>query len=180
MYAVGLNNLPHYRLYKATDTRFDAILYGVHFALIKDAVRLKEVASSRIVVLIGFELIHSSFEVRNPEFRESFRYSFQGFGLLLVFHTLLDPKSFFGTVLRSAFLQFFGRISYSLYLYHWLIFVLLEYYLVEHHVLFKLSIMVPASVVLAWFSYQYVEHPGLRFGRRFIADRNAKSTPVVI
>jgi peptidoglycan/LPS O-acetylase OafA/YrhL len=172
VFGVGLDYLPHYRLYKATDTRFDAILYGVLFALIAGSSGFRIIVSSRLALFFGYALLLSSFFFRSPEFRESFRYSVQGLGLLLVFGNLIDSKSHSARLLRSGVFRFFGKISYSLYLYHWLIFVLVQHYFGGYPFVIRVALMLPLSVFLGWVSYRWVERPGLQFGRHFIASRN--------
>ena len=172
VFGVGLDYLPHYRLYKATDTRFDAILYGVLYALLAISSGFSNFASSRLTLFFGYVLLLSGFLFRSPEFRESFRYSVQGLGLILVFGNLIDSRSYSSRLLRSGFFQFFGRISYSLYLYHWLIFVLVQNYFGDRSFVFRVAVMLPLSIFLGWASYRWVERPGLQFGRHFITSRN--------
>lgn len=172
VFGVGLDYLPHDRLYKGTDTRFDSILYGVLFALLANSSGFSFFRTKWFPLFCGYALLASSFFFRNPEFRESFRYSVQGLGLFLVFGNLMDSKSFLSRLLRSDFFQFFGRISYSLYLYHWLIFVLVEYYFGDYPFLIRVALMLPLSVFFGWASYRWIECPGLQFGRHFIASRN--------
>lgn len=54
---------------------------------------------------------------------------------------------------------FVGKISYSFYLYHWLVAVVLLYVLVEEPSLLLSSIGVLLSFTLGWFSYKYIEVP---------------------
>lgn len=174
VFGVGLENLPHYRIYKATDTRFDSILFGVLFALIGSSSRFYGLVTRRSVVGVGILLLISGFAFRSDEFRESIRYSIQGVGLLLVFHFMIFQATLVGTVLRSAWMQFFGKISYSLYLYHWLVFVLVQHHLSDFSLLAKMGLMLSASIALAWLSFRFVEQPCLRFGRGFVASRAAQ------
>ena len=169
VFGVGLDHLPHYRLYKASDTRFDSILYGVLFALLANSRTFIEFVSKNMTFLIGVGLLVCSLLIRSNEFRESFRYSVQGLGLLFVCWRLMHPISFAARALRSDSLQFLGKISYSLYLYHWLVFVVVQYYLGHQPVFIKAAVMLPSSVFLAWASYHFVEQPGLRYGRAYIS-----------
>jgi peptidoglycan/LPS O-acetylase OafA/YrhL len=69
--------------------------------------------------------------------------------LILVSHPVL-------TFFNSKIINFFGNISYSLYLWHWPLFVLFGYFgLLNHYTSIYLLILI--SIVLASFSYYYVE-----------------------
>lgn len=53
--------------------------------------------------------------------------------------------------------QFFGNISYSLYLWHWPFFVLFQYFGVQYNYL-AIIILILLSVIAATLSYKYVEN----------------------
>lgn len=62
--------------------------------------------------------------------------------------------------------QFLGDISYSLYLWHWPIIILLPLAIgAELGTLTKLLVIV-ASVLLAYLSYRFIEQPFIRGGRK--------------
>lgn len=64
-----------------------------------------------------------------------------------------------GSVLRAAPMRFFGKISYSLYLWHWPVLVYAE--LAQEGtmpLLWRLG-MIALAVGLAWLSYRFVETP---------------------
>jgi peptidoglycan/LPS O-acetylase OafA/YrhL len=53
-----------------------------------------------------------------------------------------------------------GRISYSLYLWHWPVFVLAEHYILDHPLgALEVSYCIALSFVLAYLSYRFVEQP---------------------
>lgn len=64
-------------------------------------------------------------------------------------------------------MQFFGRISYSLYLWHWpLVVVAMQWLGTGHDVPLRWGLAAVAlSVLPAWLSYRYVEQPVRRRGR---------------
>ncbi len=73
--------------------------------------------------------------------------------------------------LEHPVLRFFGRISYSLYLYHMLAIVSVEHYLPHLHLRWAYPLMVVLSLGLACLSYYGVEKPFLGMRRRFQARK---------
>ena len=54
-------------------------------------------------------------------FAKSWRYSIQGLALFLLCASLILPARGATAWLRWGWMQYLGKISYSLYLYHWLV-----------------------------------------------------------
>ena len=61
-------------------------------------------------------------------------------------------------IFRSSFLVFFGKISYSLYLYHWPIAVALSYYFVDKTPLIYSFTGILISCLLGFVSYKLIEN----------------------
>jgi peptidoglycan/LPS O-acetylase OafA/YrhL len=86
-------------------------------------------------------------------------------GLVVTYsgHPLLRP-------LRSRWLGYLGQISYGLYLYHWIVYViarqLMEYYGFQHSTKFDLLRFV-VSFAVAALSWRYIERPILSLKDRF-------------
>ncbi|MDD3935992.1 acyltransferase [Rhodoferax sp.] len=171
VFDIGLANLKHYRIYKASDTRFDSIVYGVLFALLSRQNIFLQFFKSKFSKITGLLLLMMSLLVRDESFRETFRYSIQGIGLGLLFQHLIFERSVFKSILGLRLFVFFGEISYSLYLYHWLAFVFVDYYFHDVSVGIKISTMILLAVILATLSRYFVELPGLSYGARFRANR---------
>lgn len=169
VYDLGLDQLSHYRIYKATDTRFDSIVYGVLFSVLSRNIKFVRVVSSGHALVVGFSLLVLSLLITDPAYRETLRYSMQGLALMLVFQHLLFKSDVLMAILRFKFILFFGKISYSLYLYHWLVFVVIEHYFKMGPIWFKLILMIPISIIFATISFYYVERPGLRYGAKLRA-----------
>lgn len=86
-------------------------------------------------------------------------------GTALVIHAGNGGNSLIGGWLGSKLLVFFGLISYSLYLWHWPLFVFVRYVLEpgQSSLLFDAGLLISA-IGIATFSWRYVERP-FRRGR---------------
>jgi peptidoglycan/LPS O-acetylase OafA/YrhL len=81
-------------------------------------------------------------------------------GALLVIHAGCGGKSLAGALLSSAPATFIGRISYSLYLWHWPLLVAARYLLFRELAgPLELGLYAAAVVALAWASWRWVEQP---------------------
>lgn len=89
---------------------------------------------------------------------------------------LVYQDSFYGRLLRNRLLTWIGTISYSLYLFHYLILALLQYSLLNYEggVLLSNSrdagvsvLAMGISVLFAWFVFKKLETPFVNYGKRF-------------
>jgi peptidoglycan/LPS O-acetylase OafA/YrhL len=87
--------------------------------------------------------------------------------LATFFIILANQNSWF--LLRLPIVQFFGRISYSLYLWHWPVFVIGSYLGLTSFIGNRLGLML-LSIVFGYLSFRYIE--SLRFDK--------KVTPIII
>lgn len=196
------------RTYKATDTRIDSILYGCLLSVLlasqQVSVRLRDILrrlSGSTALCIGLALLLASLVIRNVLFREGIRYSVQGLALLLIFAAIFWGQSGLAQRIKvwlsTRWLVFIGRISYSLYLYHWLVFVALVEWFPRPEIgvllrtasspldvvaslaslaAIQLAIGLPLSILLAYASWRWVEQPLRRVGHDWaqrLANRNA-------
>ncbi|MBC3935362.1 acyltransferase [Undibacterium sp. CY7W] len=169
VYGVGLDHLLHYRIYKATDTRADSIMYGTCFALIQARYPVwAAYFAQRKAAIAGLLLMLASLLIRDENFRESWRYSIQGIALTLMFTYLITASNFVSHLLASQTMVYIGRISYSLYLYHWLVFGIITFWLPDWSLPARFCLMMLASFALADGSQRLVEAPFLRLGQRYL------------
>lgn len=163
---VGLDNLVHYRIYKATDTRFDSILYGTAFSiLIARYSCATDFFSKTWVFLFGILLMLATLLFRDEIFRETLRYSLQGIALACMFFQLVLTEGFFSRILASRAMVYIGRISYSLYLYHWLAYAIVSRWMPDAHLAMRMLVMGVLSFLSAHLSYRYIEQTFLKIGK---------------
>lgn len=82
-----------------------------------------------------------------------------GSGLVLLNHS---RKNVFSRILSNIFFQFIGKISYPLYLFHWVVLTYAIAYLNEEPSTELSLILIIISIFFAWLTYRYIEKP-LRF-----------------
>lgn len=164
----GLDTLSPYRIYKSTDTRVDSILYGALYALLwTHCKRFSRLAGGFALFAIGAALMLASLLVRDPVFRETWRYSLQGVALAAMFAWLVLRPSWGSRLLSHPVMVYIGRISYSLYLYHWLVLVCVERFLPDAPLPARMAVVCAGSFGAAHLSYRHVERLGQRWRHRF-------------
>ena len=165
------------RLYYGTDTRADALLMGCLFALLPAA---KLISGPRrwlnlAGVLSATGLIYLMFSVG---FSDGLLYQ-GGFTLvaflcgLLIFVAAYSPPRILSVLLSSLPLRWFGRISYGLYLWHWLV--------VRNTTFYYLGVFDPwaklgLAVAIAAASFYIVEWPFNKLKRRFTVSSKQSQT----
>jgi len=162
--------------YSATEARIDSIAFGcfmaylIHKPIQKEWVE-KHILKSRYF-FFGVIAIVSSLLVRDLFFRETFRYTIQNIGLFLILSNILFNSakiySAARSFLSSKILTYIGKLSYSLYLQHWLSLTIVSYALHAN----KLSIVWQLSfwgltIITTLVSYYVIEQPTLALRRKY-------------
>lgn len=118
---------------RATETRFDSLMYGCLLAMVMNP-WLDDVPRARpilefVVLLFCVALLLFSVLYRNEYFRITFRYSVQSIALIPLFWLAVARHDWWPfRILNTRVAQYVGDISYSLYLVHLLvIFAVLRY-----------------------------------------------------
>ncbi len=152
------------RLYQGTDTRVDSIAWGAVLAIIEQR-RPGLVRAAARLRLLGLLALASSFLLTGDFTRQVLRTSLQGVALLLLFPALLSPPGLIRDVLSRPGMLLVGRLSYSLYLWHWGAFMVADYVAGPQRTLW-LATGLPLSALMAAASYRFVEQPMLALRRR--------------
>lgn len=158
------------RVYFSTHTRMDSILWGCIAALLLFEVKsdwYQKILADQKYLMLGFFLLFLSVAIRNNAFRETLLFSFQGIGLFLIIPALgFKRRKIPMLFLENRILIFIGRISYSLYLFHWIALKFAnskaEEYSLHWHLIFW-----PLSILLTLSSYYFIEKPFVALRRRF-------------
>ena len=155
------------RTYYATDTRIDSILFGSILAVLLN-IRLAGIARhlehwatiACAAILLVFSLLY-----RDTVFRETFRYSLQGIALLSLFYSVVfAPRmSLVRTALELPPVTWIGKLSYSLYLYHFPMIFFAQRMLPGRSSAGVVLLSTTATLAAASFSYYCVERPCWRW-----------------
>jgi len=181
--------LAHRRIYYGTDTRVDGIACGilaaVVFALLRQqqvGPRLRAAIGSTWVPVVAAVLYLASLTIRDPWFRETFRYTIQAVAAAIVILYGLERqdgrfREVFGTIVGARPVQVIGLASYSIYLVH----------LVAGHALRPLTegwpfparflLTATVGVVLGIAVWHVVERPVEAYKAALMARRRAARTP---
>jgi peptidoglycan/LPS O-acetylase OafA/YrhL len=124
----------------------------------------------RYLPIIGICFIGCSYLLEGQKMGVTVLLPVAGAALILLFCTPTNPV---GKILSSKAFVYTGKISYSLYLWHWVILILfqnLHHYFVDinHH--FQNGLIILSSFLLAIVSYTFVENK----------TRNYKHTPKLV
>lgn len=95
------------------------------------------------------------------------------FGILVVYALAL-PKTWFGAILRNRALVWVGTISYSLYLFHYMILGLVHHFTGQtgigiadfQDVIFSI-VAFALSLFISWTVFNLLEQPMVKIGKRF-------------
>jgi peptidoglycan/LPS O-acetylase OafA/YrhL len=100
--------------------------------------------------------------------------------VFIIFLIMIKNDRF--NLLCPKFLQYIGRLSYSIYLVHFGVLFFLEKYNLTNFIngitinyLIRFLIILITSISISYFSYNYIEQPFLSFGKRIIKKLEKKS-----
>lgn len=165
---------PAERIYNGTDTRMDGLLSGAVLALLHDRnafAFLKKKFPAMVLMILSclgiLVLVLISFVThwKDPMYYMYYAVLVNFFSLVIILQILQSSKNFFHRFLSFKPLVFTGKISYGLYLWHYLILVQLSK--VYGDPLKNLWLGVPLSILVAVLSYYFYEKPFLKLKSRF-------------
>jgi peptidoglycan/LPS O-acetylase OafA/YrhL len=161
--------------YMATDARFDSILYGAILAVWMSKtpdLLSKPVLTSLPAFGVGVIVILATFVLKSAFLRETIRYSAQGLALMPIVAaiTFSDKARIYGfarSILSSAPATFIGKLSYSLYLWHYVFIDGVTSALPRLKPIVALPIAFVLAIVASLISYYGVERSFVKLRRRF-------------
>jgi len=159
------------RIYIATDTRVDSVLFGCALAVWNNPVLDEPTGSSGLwkflLLPAALAALLICFLFQSTVFRETWYFSIQGAALTLVFIAAIR----FHTWPLFRFLNwrpvvFIGTLSYSLYLVHDVLLRAVARLWPQSHAWQRAVISLAASVIAAWAIYVLIEKPCARLRKR--------------
>lgn len=172
-----LNGASEVRLYYATDTRIDSILFGAILAIglnpVYGEVRLPKrwmLPTAAAVAFVAFVLVSYG-----PFFLNlTLGYSVQGVALMAIFaYVILAPKSWIGSFLNWRPVAYIGVLSYTIYLVH-AMFLFGAENILGLPPLIEVAVAAMVTMVFAWALHRLVERPLARLRKRL--SRAGEST----
>jgi len=174
---------PAYRIHMATDTRLDAMLYGCGLAWLCRPGAMPGWVRARWPLPLGGAMVLASLLIREETFRETARHTLQSAGIALALGPLLFAPAWgrLRALLSWAPTLLVGRMSYVLYLFHWLAVGLAcaatgeamreAPYGAAWYAVFLLATLIPSAAV-----YWGIERPVARLRRRMRRPANGHGT----
>lgn len=181
----GLDYAMVNRIYRLTDTRYDAILYGCFVSLLMHRAgpgAYVRFAGNRLVFAGAVGLLVFTLVYRDLLFRETLRYSAQGVAMAVLVPAALYHKTYARLMryLSTPFLIQTGKISYSLYMFHWVGVCFAEYYVTpDRKTLPFIAVAALVGFSLTYISYRFVEKPTQKLRKRFGSNVGA-DVPVTV
>ena len=178
----GCGMVPEIRIYAATDTRFDSLAYGALAALLAvqtETRRFLPLLHARGAQAAALGLIAAGFLVRDDTFREVLRYTVQGLAFLIAIPALLVGPSRLRRLLEGRIPVLIGRLSYSIYLWHWLAGMIATYGFAQAPIL-RVVVYVGLTALLSSISWLAIERPMLRLRRRAGSTAPSPATGAVV
>jgi peptidoglycan/LPS O-acetylase OafA/YrhL len=161
------------RIFFATDTRVDSILFGCALAVagnpaIEQDRQLSERNLKYILLPIGCVFILGSLLIRTDAFRDTLRYTIQGVALYPIFIAAIRfPDWFVFKPLNWGWMRFVGVLSYSLYLVHFMVIKALITVMPELGLIGTAVLSMLISVAISYAVYRFAEVPAAKLKKKF-------------
>jgi len=160
------------RLFFATDTRLDAILFGCAMGLYRNPMDQSSPQWSprKAILWTGAAIIFilGTVLIRNELYRNTLRYTLQSAALLPIFYAAIQHPSVGPfRLLNLSWVRFIGLLSYSLYLVHQVIVLALRNMQPEISTPAVIVIAGTLSLALAYLFHILLELPAARMRKRY-------------
>ncbi|MFV8465662.1 acyltransferase family protein [Flavobacterium sp. LB1P62] len=107
--------------------------------------------------------------------KEVFKHTFFGIlylGVILYVISIKDD-SIISQLLQNKFIQFLGKISYGIYVWHMLSIILIDYYF-QTDIYIGFILVVLLTIVISWISFNLIELPFLKLKSKFEYNKSIK------
>ncbi len=166
-----LNNL---NVFYFTFTRIDSLSMGALLAVLEYKAYIKKQNANKFLIIIGFTIIPNLiflffYSNKDSIIEQTLKFSFISllyFGVIGYVISIGDRK-FINKFLKLPFLSFTGRISYGLYVFHPISYMLFLYLFKTRFVLINIFAGFVLSYVFSIFSYYLIERSFLKLKRFF-------------
>ena len=161
------------RIFFATDTRIDSILFGCAMAVAYNPAmeqdrQLSERNLKWVFLPLGLVLLLITLAVRLDSFRDTLRYTVQGVALYPIFIAAIRfPDWGLFRVLNWSWVRFVGVLSYSLYLVHFVVIKILNATMPELGMLATGLIALVISFAISYGIYRFAEVPAAKLKRKY-------------
>ncbi len=154
---------------KFTFTRIDQILFGTYLALLERRDFFKERKNAIKIILPGVFVLPLVAGIYIISGKYSILSEIAGQSLLGIFFfsiigvlIFLREDNLVNRFLASKILQFFGKVSYGIYVWHILIIMILNRYLITGILFIDIILPLMLTILVAHLSYKYYEEIFLR------------------
>lgn len=163
-----------YSVFIFTFTRFDTLAIGALLAILelKDSFR-RENSRKFLMLLCGLSLltlfIWVYFAGEGNDYIQNLRYVLLSFTYSAAIGFVLSLKDghLINRVLRARFLLYTGKISYGLYVYHPLVYLICTKYIKTDYIASDFIVRFILSYIIAGLSYRFFESAFLRLKKYF-------------
>lgn len=159
-----------YEINVFTLTRIDQLALGCVLALLESKGYLNSAAKKYFIValIVGllFVLYSATFDYFNLNLYKHSAYGLFYFGLIGYCITA-DIKSLFNQLLNLKVVQFLGRISYGIYIWHMIVILLVESYFNIHNLAVQFLLIMFFTVLVSAVSYYFFEMKFLKLKKYF-------------
>lgn len=146
-------------------TRIDSILFGCCLALWNNPVmdKKRDVFAGKMVLVGAILILLSTFLIRDEHFRETYRYSLQGIGLFIGFNFAIRDRGWIAMILNSLPMRWIALFSYTLYLVHLPLLVLVYKNVTGIPVVMQTLLGILLALAFSAIIYVWVEKPLARW-----------------
>jgi peptidoglycan/LPS O-acetylase OafA/YrhL len=163
--------------YSLTHCRFDSILYGCLTSILINSDysnKFFKIISSRPVYISSLILFCILFVIRDEFFKQTIRFSLQGICFIILIPGIIYSKSSLNRFFSLKALLFIGKLSYSIYLFHYAVIEMMRDYSFQSPFIY-IIVNLTLSTALSLGSYYFIEIPMMSFRKRYGSNVKAES-----